>query len=140
MPNDKILDWSKFKAIADDKIKVTEKLKIFLACVENIVGKGENACYQHFLVFPQCFPKASSAGSFKVVIVWYRVNPLSDMPILGFSTSAVKKNMMLKIWTNGDTIILPSRKHCGKRRNCLLQAISSFPTMFQMQFDVDASK
>ena len=23
--------------------------------VENIVGKGENAGYQHFLIFPQCF-------------------------------------------------------------------------------------
>ena len=27
--------------------------------VENIVGKGENAGYQHFLLFPQCFQKAS---------------------------------------------------------------------------------
>ena len=26
---------------------------------ENIVGKGENAGYQHFLLFPQCFEKAS---------------------------------------------------------------------------------
>ena len=25
--------------------------------VENIVGKGENAGYQHFLLFPQCFQK-----------------------------------------------------------------------------------
>ena len=24
---------------------------------ENIVGKGENAGYQHFLLFPQCFQK-----------------------------------------------------------------------------------
>ena len=22
---------------------------------ENIAGKGENACHQHFLLFPQCF-------------------------------------------------------------------------------------
>ena len=27
--------------------------------VENIVGKGENAGYQHFLLFLQCFQKAS---------------------------------------------------------------------------------
>ena len=26
--------------------------------VENIVGKGENAGYQHFLLFPRCFQKA----------------------------------------------------------------------------------
>ena len=27
--------------------------------VENIVGKGENAGYQHFVLFPQCFQKPS---------------------------------------------------------------------------------
>ena len=37
---------------------------------------------------------------------------------------------MAKIWTNVDTVICLSRKHCGKRRNCLLRAISPFPTMF----------
>ena len=29
---------------------------------ENIVGKGENAGYQHFLLFPRCFQKASFLG------------------------------------------------------------------------------
>ena len=38
--------------------------------VENIVGKGENADYQHFLLFPQCFQKAFDSGSLKVGIVW----------------------------------------------------------------------
>ena len=42
-PNDKILDWSKLKAFADDKINLTEKLKFVLGTAENIVGKGENA-------------------------------------------------------------------------------------------------
>ena len=31
--------------------------------VENIMGKVENAGYQHFLYFPQCFQKASFPGS-----------------------------------------------------------------------------
>ena len=31
--------------------------------VENTVGKGENAGYQHFLLFQQCFPKPPSLGS-----------------------------------------------------------------------------
>ena len=39
-PNDKILDWSKFKMYADDKINVTEILKFVLGRVENIVRKG----------------------------------------------------------------------------------------------------
>ena len=34
--------------------------------------------------------------------------------------------MMSKIWTNVDTFIRLSRKHCGKKRNCLLRAISPF--------------
>ena len=58
IPNDKVLDLSKWKAFADDKINVTEKLKLVLGRIENIVGKGENAGYQHFLLFPQCFQKA----------------------------------------------------------------------------------
>ena len=36
--------------------------------IENIVGKEENAGYQHFLLFPQCF--TFSLGSSKVGIVW----------------------------------------------------------------------
>ena len=55
LPNDKILDLSKLKAFAEDKISVTQKLKFKLGRVENNVGKGENAGYQHFLLFPQCF-------------------------------------------------------------------------------------
>ena len=70
LPNDKILDWSKLKAFADDKVKVIQKLKFKLLRVENIVGKGENVGYQHFLLFPQCFQKAPYQGSLKVVIVW----------------------------------------------------------------------
>ena len=44
--------------------------KIVYGRVKNIVGKGENAGYQHFLLFPQCFPKPSSLRSLKVKIVW----------------------------------------------------------------------
>ena len=43
LPKDKILDRSKLKAFADDKINVNQKLKFDLGKVENIVGKGENA-------------------------------------------------------------------------------------------------
>ena len=43
LPNDKILDWSKLKAFADDKMNLAEKLKLLPGRVENIVGKGENA-------------------------------------------------------------------------------------------------
>ena len=34
-----------------------KKLISVLYRTENIVGKGENAGYQHFLLLPQCFQK-----------------------------------------------------------------------------------
>ena len=60
-PNDKILDRSKLKAL-DSKISVAQKLKFVSGRVENIVGKGENAGYQRFLLFSQCFQKSSIFG------------------------------------------------------------------------------
>ena len=60
-PNDKFLDWSKFKALIDDEINVTQNW-IFVEILENILGKGEK-CW-----LPAC------SGSLKVGIVWERVN------------------------------------------------------------------
>ena len=70
LPNDKILAWYKLKAFADDKVTVAKLMIFVFDRVENIVGKGENAGYQHFLLFLQCFQKALSSGSLKVGIVW----------------------------------------------------------------------
>ena len=39
---------------------------------ENIVGKGENAGYRHFLFFPR-FQKVFYTGSVNVMIMWLRV-------------------------------------------------------------------
>ena len=51
LPKDKVFECSELKEFADDKINVTEKLKLVLRRVENIVGKGEDACYRQFLSF-----------------------------------------------------------------------------------------
>ena len=72
LPNNKILDQSKLKGFADNKINMAQKLKFVFGRVENIVGKGENAGYQHFLLF-SCFQKVSCTGSLKVQIVWLRI-------------------------------------------------------------------
>ena len=77
LPNNKILDWSKLKAFADNKIKILKIMIIVFDRVENIVGKGENAsnqrkggnCNQHFLLFQQCFHRAFYPGLLKVGIV-----------------------------------------------------------------------
>ena len=58
------------KVVADDKIIVTQRLKFDLGQAENIVGKGENAGYPYFLLFPQCFQKLSFPEVLKVGIVW----------------------------------------------------------------------
>ena len=55
LTNGKISDSLKLKVFADNKINVAEKSQFVLGRLENIVGKGENAGYQHFLLFPQCF-------------------------------------------------------------------------------------
>ena len=49
---------------------MTQKLNIDIERVENSVGKGENAGYQHFLLFPLCFQTASFSKLLKVGIVW----------------------------------------------------------------------
>ena len=61
------------KAFAEDRLKVIPMAKFVLEKIENIVGNEENAGYQHFLLFPQCFQKAFSLGFFlllEVRIVW----------------------------------------------------------------------
>ena len=70
LPNDKILDWFELKASADNNLKVVKMMNYVLDRVENIVEKGENAGYQHFLLFPQCFQKPSCPRLLKVWIMW----------------------------------------------------------------------
>ena len=55
LPKDRILYLTKSEALADDKLNVAKTLISDLDRKENIVGKGENAGYQHFLLFPQSF-------------------------------------------------------------------------------------
>ena len=47
--------------------------------VENIVGKRENAGYQYFLLFTQCFEKAFFPDTSKGVIVWEWVKTVSTL-------------------------------------------------------------
>ena len=70
LPYNKILDVSKLKAVADDKLRVSKITISLFDSVENTVGKGENAGFQHFLLFSQRIPKLSSLGSLKVRNVW----------------------------------------------------------------------
>ena len=70
LSNDKFLDMPKLKVFADDILNVANMTISLYDRAENTLGKGENADYQHFLLFPQCFPKPSLFGSLKAGIVW----------------------------------------------------------------------
>ena len=67
LPNDKILDVTKLKASADEKLNFVKMTISLLARVENTVGKGENAGYKHFFPFSPVFSKAFF---FRVVKSW----------------------------------------------------------------------
>ena len=80
-------------------------------------------------VWPKIYNSSFIFGS-AIINFMVSLTPLPHMPILGSSDSAENEDTMSKIWINRDTMIWLSRKHCGKRRNCSLWAISSFSTMF----------
>ena len=70
LPNDKIWDVTKLKGFADDKLNIDNMTIFLFDKEENSVAKAENAGYQHFLLFPHCFPKFTFLESLKVGIVW----------------------------------------------------------------------
>ena len=62
LPHNKFLDRFKLKAFADNKVNVDEKLNFVLGKEENIVWKGENSGYQHFLLFLHVFKRLLFQG------------------------------------------------------------------------------
>ena len=59
-PHDKILNQTKLKAFADDKLNVTKMIISVFDRVENIVGKGEIACTSNFSFSYNVFKKPLS--------------------------------------------------------------------------------
>ena len=97
--------------------------------VENIVGKGENAGYLLFFLFPQYFQKATFAGSLKVGVVWCTVK-FSRLRVNSFPNKQTLDSSKLKEFANDnfkfDEMAKVSQKgamHRGKRRNCSLRVI-----------------
>ena len=59
--NDKFLtrlNWNCFQT-SNMELMLAKVMVLAFERVENIVGKGENAAYKHFLLFSQCFQKPS---------------------------------------------------------------------------------
>ena len=63
LPNRLILDSSKLKEFADDYFSFDRNDIKSSKQVENIVGKGEIARYEQFLLFPQCFQTTCTANT-----------------------------------------------------------------------------
>ena len=75
--------------------------------VKNIVGKGENAGYQHFLPFPQCFQKAfffkNNSNDFPLHLYKWKLSLLCFGPL-----NLHKIFMqMSKVWVEGKSLFYP---------------------------------
>ena len=87
---------------------LAKSLKFVLGRIENIVGKGETDGYQHFLLFPQCFKRASILGSLKVGIVWWRINDSDSKPcsLLLYNTTQ-KGQLSNSYYHHGPLVLFP---------------------------------
>ena len=63
---------------------------------QDCMMKGGDSWYKTFII--------TAVWSYDILLSLPYSNSLFDMPILGFSISAVNKGMMSKLWTNVDTI------------------------------------
>ena len=55
LQDNKILALSKLKALADNNFIVAQIVQFFSEGVQSIEGKGKNAAFKHFLLFPLSF-------------------------------------------------------------------------------------
>ena len=58
----------KLKAFAEDNFNFAKMMTSFFDRVGNVVGKGENAHYHYFLLFPHFFSKAFSLRVFDSLV------------------------------------------------------------------------
>ena len=62
-PTQQILDPTKLKEFAADDFRFDKNGRKFSKLVESIVGKGEIAHYEQFLLFSECFQKTCTADT-----------------------------------------------------------------------------
>ena len=91
--------------------------------VENIMGKEEIACYEQFLLFPQCFQKLSVVDALNEYLWSKGLN-------IGENYVQVTEILVLTLNCTILTFNKPKEesfsKHCRKRKKFLLTSISSF--------------
>ena len=86
------------------------------------MGKGENAGFQHFLLFPQCFLKLSLFDLLPTDLIsdYSQLKAIADYK---FNPTPITEGYYGK-----------SIKHCGKMRKCWFPTLSPFPWMFSKAF------
>ena len=91
LPNDKILDWSKLKAFADDKINVIKKLKSDIRWVANSVGKGQNAQVSSIFFFSHnVFKRLLSLGHYKLGLCGKKLTFYQTTKFVGIKSMTVQ--------------------------------------------------
>ena len=98
---------------------------------ENTVGRGEIARNEQFLHFRQCF-----------LYLWTTFHHLTLSQTKNsrqFQTEKICRRQS-QIWWKWQTLLQMGRKHCWKRRNYSLQAISPFPSFFQKTCTADTNQ
>ena len=97
---------------------------------ENIVGKGENARNQHFLLFPIVFSTLSKRNCIIESKLNYHLQVLSiwtKVKYLLFDKGLTHSHTMTPFDASGKEAFW---KHFGKRRNCLYKQFLLFPQYF----------
>ena len=67
---------------------------------ENIVGKGENAVYQHFLLFPQCFQPYQRQNSLLQLLLFCCLKRLSIWTRQGKGLKVALQILVQKFYKN----------------------------------------
>ena len=126
LPNDKILDWSKLKASADDKINVTQNLILSLNIF--ILHRLRNKFLQLILMFLDSASWELHQYSRRMCEPMKKIQKLTPAPENRTRDLKIAKPTLYL--TKIDIGFRMGRKHGGKRRKCWLLAFSPFPTMF----------
>ena len=101
-----ILSSANAFSLDQPKILMTLRRKTF----ENIVGKGENAGHQHFLLFPQCLLPFPNQISTFLLHLFCRLQMLSIWTSLKFCCMVKSLLLSAGYWPRSNPKIVASRK------------------------------
>ena len=106
------LDSSIFQQMTNNKICMTGIMRFVMEKVRNSFGKTRKYCIHMFCFFPAFSLSLSQTTLFRL-----------------FETERIRRRQFQIQW-KWQKVLHMGRKHCGKRRNCSLRAISPFLTVF----------